>query len=470
MNDPKDKTVLVNEDEIPNNDESRFQKSKDNIKELMESYNKEKKKYKEMIKMLAEKHENSSEMIKNYGDLEILEEIRIEKMENTKKKLEDYENRISNILENEAHNIHAKEKYLALLRQFQEKLATIKELDIHVSSIKKKMEVLEIENETLMNYQTSIGKKILQLQTQVKFFENEIKKLKAEQLTDKVQTIDLEDFKLENYDKLMLDINAFEESISKITKIIEELDTKQRIYLLTITELLDKSLNMIEPKIKYYKLPFDPFLEAPEGNVTVVFTDIQDFSSLMESDGEEMETAMFLHNIQMQNILRDKKFNGFEVKKTRNSFFSAFSSPITALNFALEVQLKFLTLPWPKSISTFEECKKESGKNGIIFKGLRIKIGINFGEFEFKDEKNSERKDYKGPAVDLASALVSKAVGGMILVTSEFWNLIEPFQNELNHEIFVKDLGEVNLEEIKEKKHLMVILPEELKERISYFE
>jgi class 3 adenylate cyclase len=470
MIDPKDEIDFEN-NETPKIEEPRFQQRKENVKELMESLEQEKKKFKEMVKILAEKHENSTDLIKKYEDLQILEEIRVEKMEKTKLKLKDYENRISEILErNESHKIQAKVKYLALLRQFQEKLSTIRELDFHVASINKKMEILQTENETLMNYQTSIGKKILQLQSQVKFFENEAKKLKAEQLTEKVQKIDLELLKLENFDKLMLEISAFEESITKITKIIEELDTKQRIYLLTITEFLDQSLNLIEPKIKHYKLPFDPFLETPEGKSVILFTDIQGFSSLMDLDAEEMETALFLYNVQIQNILRDKNFKGYEVKKTRNCFFCAFSSPINALNFALEVQLKFLALPWPKNLLTFEECKKESGKNGIIFKGLRLKIGINNGVFEFKNEKNIDRKDYKGPAVDLASALVSKAEGGMILVTKEFWNLIEPHQKELNHEIFVKDLGEVNLHQIKEKQHLMIILPEELKERISYFE
>jgi class 3 adenylate cyclase len=466
MSDPKetyeDKEILFNSDD-------KFQKSKENVKELLESFESEKKKYKEMIKILAEKHDTSNEMIKHYEDLDILEEIRIEKMEKTKMKLKEYESRISKILESsEAHKIQAKEKYLALLRQFKEKLALITELDTTVASINKKMKILESENQNLINYQTNVGKKIIQLQNQVKTFENEIKKLNSEQLVEKIPEIDLGFLNRENYDKMVVEINAFEESVMKITKIIEALDSKQRIYLLTITEFLDQSLNQIEPQIKYYKNPFDPLLEAPQGNVTIVFTDIQGYSSLLTNNHEDMETALFLYNIQIQNILRDKKYNGYEVKKNKNSFFCAFSSRLNALDFALEVQLSFLSLPWPNSLSKLEECKNETGKNTIIFKGLRIKIGISSGEFEMR--KENDTIEYKGPIVDLASALVSKSEGGMILTTSEFWDSIKPHLHEIKHPLFVKDLGEVDLKEIKEKKHLMVILPEQLKERISYFE
>jgi class 3 adenylate cyclase/uncharacterized coiled-coil DUF342 family protein len=414
--------------------------------------------YQDQIKDLMEKNRKLEEIVRkeSQGLVDIKE----------------LDNQISSLVsESENWKSYTDNSYNNLLVQYNEKLESLKELKTHIENMNNNVNSLETENKNLSIMEPDVTQKVKQLENQVKLFDSKLNKLmeKNEEIFAE-EISDVKSSKFIHYQNILKkELSSIEKNISEISKIIETLEYQQKKFLSTATNL-NQSLKIVEAQIHFYKIPIDADkYPAPKGNVTIVFTDIQGSSSLWNFDHEDMETALFLHNIQIQNILRESKINGFEVKTIGDSFMCAFNTPTDALNFALEVQLKFLLLPWPKKLLESEECKTVTGIEGVIFKGLRVKIGIYSGECLVNVDTVTQREDYFGPTVNIAARIVSKARGGMILVTSDIWNYVNQNPENILHGVFVKDIGEVELKGV-EKQHLMVILPENLKERIEHFD
>ena len=66
-----------------------------------------------------------------------------------------------------------------------------------------------------------------------------------------------------------------------------------------------------------------------------------------------------------------------------DAFTMAFHDPIDAIAWALNVQHRLLTLPWPAEILEHPECTKQTGADGTntpIFCGLRVRMAIHTGK------------------------------------------------------------------------------------------
>ena len=61
----------------------------------------------------------------------------------------------------------------------------------------------------------------------------------------------------------------------------------------------------------------------------------------------------------------------------------AFHDPIDAIAWALNVQHRLLTLPWPPELLLHPECSKQECPNDpsqMLFQGLRVRMGIHTGK------------------------------------------------------------------------------------------
>jgi hypothetical protein len=94
-------------------------------------------------------------------------------------------------------------------------------------------------------------------------------------------------------------------------------------------------------------------VQPPEGEVTIVFSDITRAASLWEFHPIAMRDATLLHNEKLRSLL--VKHSGYEViSNERNSgegsFCLAFQSPNAALEYCMHVQSELLQLPWPEQL------------------------------------------------------------------------------------------------------------------------
>jgi class 3 adenylate cyclase len=131
---------------------------------------------------------------------------------------------------------------------------------------------------------------------------------------------------------------------------------------------------------------------APDGTVTIFFTDIEGSTALAQRLGDRAYHALLAeHN----RILREQvaRHGGHEVKHTGDGFMVAFSSASRALSCAVDIQKVF------------------AEHNETADEPIRVRIGLNAGE------SIKEAGDYFGTAVTLAARVADKAEGGQILVS-----------------------------------------------------
>jgi serine/threonine protein kinase/class 3 adenylate cyclase len=139
---------------------------------------------------------------------------------------------------------------------------------------------------------------------------------------------------------------------------------------------------------------------APDGTVTLMFSDIEDSTVLTEHLGDQAwQELLRKHNALIREQIR--AHDGYEVKTMGDGFMVAFQSAKKGLDCAVGIQRAF------------------NRHNATHGEHVKVRIGLHAGE-AIKDGD-----DFYGKNVILASRVAGKAVGGEILVSSLLRQLVE---------------------------------------------
>jgi class 3 adenylate cyclase len=139
---------------------------------------------------------------------------------------------------------------------------------------------------------------------------------------------------------------------------------------------------------------------APDGLVTIMFSDIEGSTSLTERMGDEdWFDLLRRHNSVIRRHIR--KHGGFEVKSQGDGFMVAFASARKAVRCAVSIQREFA------------ELNQRTTKPP-----LKVRIGLHTGEVL------REKEDFFGKAVILAARIAAKADGEEILVSGVLRELV----------------------------------------------
>src|SRR5690348_7094343 len=106
--------------------------------------------------------------------------------------------------------------------------------------------------------------------------------------------------------------------------------------------------------------------EAPTGDVTLVFTDVQGSTHLWEHHTAAMEQALELHNALFRRLIAEH--GGYEVKTEGDAFMIAFSTPANALACASAVQTALIDAAWPETLLAQPDACVESDDRGLVFR------------------------------------------------------------------------------------------------------
>jgi class 3 adenylate cyclase/Cdc6-like AAA superfamily ATPase len=148
---------------------------------------------------------------------------------------------------------------------------------------------------------------------------------------------------------------------------------------------------------------------APDGTVTIMFSDIEDSTVLTERLGDQAwQDLLRKHNALIREQLRAHQ--GYEVKTMGDGFMVAFQSAKKGLDCAIAIQRAFDQHNATNGPSPSGEGRAEH---------VKVRIGLHAGEV-IKDQD-----DFYGKNVILASRVAGKAVGGEILVSSLLRQLVE---------------------------------------------
>jgi class 3 adenylate cyclase len=158
---------------------------------------------------------------------------------------------------------------------------------------------------------------------------------------------------------------------------------------------------------------------APDGTVTILFTDLEGSTALTERLGDRRAYEVLrVHNAAVREQVA--AHGGFEVKSQGDGFMVAFQSARDALACAVAIQRALA-----------------SGCAGASGEPLRVRIGLHTGE------AIREADDFFGKAVILAARIADQARGGEILVSSLVRELTESrgeFAFEAAREVALKGL------------------------------
>ncbi len=144
---------------------------------------------------------------------------------------------------------------------------------------------------------------------------------------------------------------------------------------------------------------------APDGTVTLLFTDIENSTPLNEQLGDRrwME-VLRAHNAVIREHLATH--GGYEVKSMGDGFMLAFASARRALQCAMAIQAEF---------GASEPMQRPEAAAAT---GIRVRIGLHTGEVV------REGDDFFGKHVNLASRIGAAATGGEILVSGLLRDLV----------------------------------------------
>mmetsp|Transcript_11959 Transcript_11959/g.22163 ORF Transcript_11959/g.22163 Transcript_11959/m.22163 type:complete len:951 (-) Transcript_11959:434-3286(-) len=178
-------------------------------------------------------------------------------------------------------------------------------------------------------------------------------------------------------------------------------------------------------------------LRVPEGEVTIIYTDVQGSTSLWEADPLAMKKATDIHDSIIRKCYADH--GGYEITTEGDAFNLAFQHPADAIGFALKAQLSLYRAKWPEGILNHPDgCDNEKKK----FRGFRVRFGMHHGPTTSDVHETTGRTIYQGEAVDIAKAIEKMSHGGQILTTVETWRTVSGMAEQFLGSPQVMDCGE----------------------------
>ncbi|KAF0980605.1 hypothetical protein FDP41_013088 [Naegleria fowleri] len=349
------------------------------------------------------------------------------------------------------------------------------EAEKRVATPKKTPEILVLsddEEETKPNEKEDLTS-MEQEQVIPKVFEMD---LGRDSISDQTQKEDSKVEIVKSYEppKPEIEIPAFlkkdpEEKKEQEKKELEQLESDVEVFQNKYNDLKSK-LNSVRARLVFYKLSKEQQLkhnvEGPKGEVTLVFTDVQDSTRLWELNIDTMQQSIKVHNDIMRQVLDETE--GFEVKTEGDAFMCAFHTTEDAVEFALRAQLRLLEAEWPEHLYDFDpgriEFDPEDAKN-IIFRGLRVRMGVHVGKPIVERDPITGRYDYFGPVVNRAARVEGQAAGGQIVISNAVWEKVKDKLDTFSTPIWSKYMGVVSLKGMDEAENIRTILPYSLRNR-----
>ena len=164
--------------------------------------------------------------------------------------------------------------------------------------------------------------------------------------------------------------------------------------------------------------------DPASADTTYAMTDIQDSTKLWESlPAEAMGSSVRLHFDCLRAAL--KECHGYLSYTEGDALFAAFHSVQDAVRWALLAQERLLDLAWPAELlahpsagEAHGEAASGEGGRALLYRGLRVRIGIHRGEAEVADRNRASAKMvYCGTGPSLCQTVCDAGEGGAVLVT-----------------------------------------------------
>ena len=167
----------------------------------------------------------------------------------------------------------------------------------------------------------------------------------------------------------------------------------------------------------------------PTGTVTLLFTDIEGSTRLLQQLGDRYASVLD----ECRCLLRAafQEWNGHEVDTQGDASFVAFARATDAVSAALDAQRALATHIWPE---------------GVV---VRVRMGLHTGEPSLVSE------GYVGMDIHFAARIMSAGHGGQVLLSQATRDLVE---HQLPDGASLRDMGEHRLKDLQSPIHLFQLV------------
>src|SRR6266567_836385 len=171
----------------------------------------------------------------------------------------------------------------------------------------------------------------------------------------------------------------------------------------------------------------------PTGTVTLLFTDIEGSTRLLQQVGERYADVLE----ECRQLLRAAfhRWHGHEVDTQADACFVAFARASDAVSAAVAAQRALASHRWPQGVA------------------VRVRMGLHTGE------PTLSSANYIGLDVHHAARLMSAGHGGQVLLSQTTRDLVE---QDLPEGVSLRDLGAHGLKDFQQKSHLFQLIIEGL--------
>lgn len=179
-------------------------------------------------------------------------------------------------------------------------------------------------------------------------------------------------------------------------------------------------------------------LDAPVGCVTVAFMNVVGAQTLLSWNADVAQQAIKIFHVVVGEEL--KRLKGYLVEAVDGLFLAAFQRPSDAILWALECNEAMVTQDWPDDLLAHELCEElvisaptKEGEvvNTVVFRGLRLKTGVDTGQVLGEVHAMTGRMTYRGKVMNRAARIASTASTGQVLCSSDSWQLAASTDSEV---------------------------------------
>jgi class 3 adenylate cyclase len=165
--------------------------------------------------------------------------------------------------------------------------------------------------------------------------------------------------------------------------------------------------------------------ELPTGTVTLLFTDIEGSTHLLQQLGERYADLLAECHQLLRNAFH--QWNGHEIDTQGGTFSVAFARASDAVAAAVEGQHTLASHPWPQEVK------------------VQVRMGLHTGEPQLKAQ------GYVGLDVHRAARIMGSAHGRQILLSQTTRALVE---HDLPVGVELRELGAHRLKDLQQPIHL----------------
>jgi predicted ATPase/class 3 adenylate cyclase/DNA-binding CsgD family transcriptional regulator len=173
--------------------------------------------------------------------------------------------------------------------------------------------------------------------------------------------------------------------------------------------------------------------ELPTGTVTLLFTDIEGSTRLLQQLGESYASLLETYRSLLRSAFLE--FGGHEVDTQGDAFFVVFARASDAVSAAVTAQRALFTQTWPDDLT------------------VRVRLGLHTGEPQLAAE------GYVGMDIHRATRIMSAGHGGQVLLSQTTRDLVE---QTLPEGVSLLDVGAHRLKDLQQPSQLFQLVIEGL--------